>query len=72
VNNCYGKGIGEPATVIDLGANVGIFDLWVLSKNKDCKIFAYEPDKDSFQRIVNHIKDNGLEKNIFPFQNGVG
>jgi FkbM family methyltransferase len=35
---------GAPLSVVDLGANIGLFDLWVLGHFPDAQIVAVEPD----------------------------
>lgn len=37
----------DPRTVLDIGANVGLFSKWASEKWPDAKIFAYEPTTDS-------------------------
>jgi FkbM family methyltransferase len=39
--------LGRPPIVIDLGANIGLFDLWVLSSYPDAEILAFEPDPEN-------------------------
>jgi FkbM family methyltransferase len=35
---------GKPLAVADLGANIGLFSAWVLSRRPDAHIVAFEPD----------------------------
>jgi FkbH-like protein/FkbM family methyltransferase len=45
-NECYLKhGIGLPdgATVVDIGANIGLFSLFVMSRCRSPRIYAFEP-----------------------------
>jgi FkbM family methyltransferase len=49
------ESLGRPPVVVDLGANIGLFDLWVLNSYPDGEILAFEPDPDNlalFRRCV--------------------
>jgi len=49
-------------TVIDIGANVGLFTLYML-KSRNCKkIYAIEPTKKAFSQLFNVLKD---EPNVY-------
>lgn len=62
-------------TVIDIGANLGTFSLWIYDYAK--VIYAVEAQKDNFDNLVKTIEVNGLTK-IKPFHlaiagsNGIG
>lgn len=43
--------IKRAKTVIDVGANVGLFATWVRERNPDAQIACYEPFWDSYRRI---------------------
>jgi FkbM family methyltransferase len=38
------EALGRPPLVVDLGANIGLFDLWVLAWVPEAEIVAFEPD----------------------------
>lgn len=45
-DECYlrhGIGLPDGATVVDIGANIGLFSLFVMSRSANAKIFALEP-----------------------------
>jgi FkbH-like protein/FkbM family methyltransferase len=45
-DQCYvrhGIRLPDGATVVDIGANIGLFSLFVLSRSRHAKIFAFEP-----------------------------
>jgi FkbH-like protein/FkbM family methyltransferase len=45
-NECYLKhdvGLPEGATVVDIGANIGLFSLFVMSRCRNPRIYAFEP-----------------------------
>jgi FkbM family methyltransferase len=41
------ESLGRPPIVVDLGANIGLFDLWVLNSYPDAEILAFEPDPEN-------------------------
>ena len=45
-DQCYlkhGIRLGDGATVVDIGANIGLFSLFVMSRRRNSKIYAFEP-----------------------------
>jgi FkbM family methyltransferase len=66
VREDYGK-IPSDSRIIDIGANIGVFSLYA-ARNGACRIFAYEPNSESFQRLLQNIQANRLENVIAPFQ----
>lgn len=52
--------------IIDIGANVGYFSLYIAKKYPDSKIFSFEPFPETFKKLNNHITQNDL-KNVTPF-----
>ena len=49
-------------TVVDLGANIGTFSLWIYDRAK--RIFAVEPNPKPMELLRKTIEDNGLDKII--------
>ncbi len=47
-------------TVVDVGANVGMFSLWAASQISNVHIYAFEPNPKIFERLKYNIKANGL------------
>ncbi|MDH5609135.1 MAG: FkbM family methyltransferase [Cyclobacteriaceae bacterium] len=45
---------------IDIGANIGLFSLWV-SKYKGSKVIAFEPNRSIFQLFVANLRKNACE-----------
>lgn len=52
--------------VIDIGANIGVFALYAAHCGRANKVFAYEPNSESFQFLLKNISVNHLENTIIP------
>jgi FkbM family methyltransferase len=74
VENCYESpevlGLGPFASIIDIGANIGLFVLRSQQLWPEAKVIAVEPHPDNFGHLQEHIAVNQL-KNVFPLQIGV-
>jgi FkbM family methyltransferase len=57
------KQMPQKPVIIDIGANAGFFDVLILSKIKDAKIFAYEPIPRNTQQIKTVLDANPAIKN---------
>ena len=53
------------AVIVDIGAQTGIFSIYV--SNKAEKIYAYEPEPTNYEYLINNIKINKLKNKIIPF-----
>jgi len=65
VRKDYGE-IPSNGSVIDIGANIGVFSLYAAHCGKAVKVFAYEPNSESFRYLLNNITANNLEQTIIP------
>ena len=54
------RAIGEPRTVLDLGANVGVFGAYAAARWPAAQIVSYEPDPDNFAVHERTLAANGL------------
>lgn len=54
---------GEPKTIIDAGANIGLASVYLANRFPDAKIIAIEPDKGNFDI---------MQRNLAPYPNVVG
>jgi FkbM family methyltransferase len=54
----YGK-IKRDSTVVDIGANIGVFTLFAAASGAR-KIYAYEPSISSFELLLKNIDENNL------------
>ena len=63
----------EGDTVVDIGANIGTYSLW-MSKftGSNGKVFAFEPDRNNYLRLNNNIGLNQLVSKITAVQKAVG
>jgi FkbM family methyltransferase len=64
----YGD-VNPNSVVIDIGANIGVYSIFAALKN--AIVYAYEPEPTNFNFLLENIKLNNFEKNIFPFRKGV-
>ena len=56
--------------VVDIGAHVGAFAVWLGRKYPDIRIFAFEPDATNFANLRRNIHLNGVE-NVVPVNKAV-
>lgn len=54
------------ATVIDIGANIGVFSIKAARQAKDVKVFSFEPFPRNFEMLKENIRINNLNNFIFP------
>jgi len=62
--------IEEGNTVIDIGANVGIFSILASNLSRSGKVFAFEPVKANYDRLVSH-KELNNSANLITDNRGV-
>ena len=63
--------IPDGATVIDIGANIGLFSLFVMSRCKDPAIFAFEPSPRVFDLLQANCAAYGDPARVRAFNCGV-
>lgn len=61
--------INNQSVVVDVGANIGYYTLLAAKIAK--KVYAFEPDKDSFLILKKNVEENELT-NVFLFNQAVG
>jgi len=59
------------ATILDLGAQAGLFSIYAARKCPGAKIYAFEPDNDNYSQLLRNISSNHLEKSIIPFKKAI-
>ena len=57
--------------MLDIGANIGMVSLAVLSQKKDVQIHAFEPGPHQHQYLTKNIEANGLQKQVTLYSNGL-
>lgn len=62
--NSKNYNISNDGPIIDIGAHIGLFSLYVSQFYKNSKIFCYEPNKENFELLIENLSNNNL-KNIF-------
>ena len=59
-------------TCVDVGAHVGFFTLLMAALvGPTGRVYAFEPNPDNYQRLLNHLSINGL-RNVIPLHMAVG
>jgi FkbM family methyltransferase len=53
--------IGTGDTVLDIGANVGLFSIWVSLNVPSAKVFAFEAASDNFLALAENVRSNRLK-----------
>lgn len=57
-------------TIVDIGANTGIFSIYCAKVFPDSTIYAYEPFQINFDNLVRNLEHNQI-KNVIPIQMAV-
>lgn len=60
----------NPKVVVDIGAHIG--GTAILAASLGADVYAYEPDPENFDLLIENIKLNNLENKIHCFKEGVG
>ncbi len=66
VRKDYGS-IQPGSTVVDIGANIGVFSLYAAHCGA-IRIFAYEPNTEAYHLLLHNVQANHLQQNILPHQ----
>ncbi|HEU4594335.1 MAG TPA: MupA/Atu3671 family FMN-dependent luciferase-like monooxygenase, partial [Pyrinomonadaceae bacterium] len=61
----HGVTLDDGDCVFDVGANVGFFSLYVNSKRKNLKLFAFEPIPTTFEVLRTNVSLHGLDAKLF-------
>lgn len=70
--DCYNiQGIPESSTIIDIGAHIGTFTLRC-AKERNCKVYAYEPSPRNYNLLKKNIEENNLTHKVKTFQKAIG
>lgn len=63
--NRHGIHLRSGDTVVDAGANIGMFSLWAWRQTGQLRIFAFEPNPEVYARLALNVKRPGLEASCF-------
>jgi FkbM family methyltransferase len=69
----YTRGFYRPRpgdTVIDAGANVGLFSLWLARRHPTCRVLAFEPFDENYRLLVDNLAAAGAS-NVRPLRVGL-
>lgn len=59
------------ATILDIGAHIGVFSIYAARQIKNSSIFAYEPLDENYDLLYSNIEINKLNKRVHPYKLGV-
>jgi FkbM family methyltransferase len=62
------KHLGRNPVVVDIGAHMGDFSLFIASKIPGSKVFALEPNPQNFDLLAENIELNSLGKRVIPIR----
>ncbi|MBI2815516.1 MAG: FkbM family methyltransferase [Acidobacteria bacterium] len=74
VDRCYAHdalAAGPGDTIIDIGANIGVFSIWAATTNRKAQILAVEPSSRTCQSLKQNVLDNQLS-NVTIIQSACG
>jgi len=57
----------DPSTIADIGANIGVYMVYIARKYPNAKVYAIEPEESNFNQLLKNIKLNNL-KNVIPIR----
>jgi FkbM family methyltransferase len=62
----YGE-MPDGATIVDIGANIGVFTLYAAMNGRGNRVFAYEPMSEFHALLSRNVADNGLGDRVACF-----
>ncbi len=63
----HGIELPAGACVVDVGANIGLFTLFVLEHSRDARVYAFEPIEPIFDTLKLNVELYGQNVKLFPF-----
>lgn len=63
----HGVGLGPGACVLDVGANIGLFTLFVASRSPGARIFSFEPIPPTHRVLAANVELYGLGARALPY-----
>lgn len=65
-------GIEDGFTVLDIGANAGVFSAFAAAAGKDVRVVSFEPSPQTFSQLAKNVEHNGLEERVTYLNCGLG
>ncbi len=62
----YGVLSSKMRTIVDIGANIGVFTLFAAVAAPFSRIYSFEPDPKSYQYFLKNISKNHIADRVFP------
>lgn len=72
VNKILREYIEKSKVIVDVGANIGTHCVSYGNMNNNCKIYAFEPQKELFEILSKNVKLNNLENTIKLYNKALG
>ena len=60
----------EKKVFFDVGANVGMYSIYA-ALTRNVKVYAFEPESNNFQTLMQNLTINSLHENLIPFPIGI-
>lgn len=60
----YGSVQKSLATIVDIGANIGVSSVWLAQKYPEATIWSFEPAPSTFSRLQVNVALNGIESRV--------
>ncbi len=67
----YLQDLGENPVILDVGAHIGDFSLFMAHKIPDARILAFEPEPENFALLEENIEANGFEAQVTPLKQAI-
>jgi phthiocerol/phenolphthiocerol synthesis type-I polyketide synthase E len=61
----HGITLGEGCCVFDVGANIGLFTLFIHQKFRDARIYSFEPAPPLFRILTDNVERHGVNARLF-------
>jgi FkbM family methyltransferase len=71
VRECY-RLWADCETIVDAGANIGVFSLWAAKRLPQARIFAFEPCPDTFSKLQLNLQVNAFGSRVQATQLALG
>jgi FkbM family methyltransferase len=66
------ENLSNSATILDIGANIGLYSISIAKELSDCTVYAFEPVNSTYNILLKNISRNKFQERIIPNKNAVG